>query len=83
MSILSRLFVKNKPELPKSGDGTMNDPYQISTRLHLDAITLNSSSSYILVNDIDLEGIVYKRAVIAPCAGGAKKDIMRSSHVNL
>jgi len=48
------------------GSGTAGDPYQISTHEHLEAVNDNLSSHYILMNDIDLSGGIYTRAVIAP-----------------
>ncbi len=48
------------------GDGTAANPYQISTREHLEAVNDNLAAHYILINDIDLEGITYSQAVIAP-----------------
>ncbi len=48
------------------GDGTTNNPYQIRTRQHLEAMNSNLSANYILMNDIDLEVAIYTQAVIAP-----------------
>ncbi|WP_204844958.1 GLUG motif-containing protein, partial [Sedimentisphaera salicampi] len=49
-----------------AGDGTENNPYQISTPDHLEAVNNDLSAHYILINDIDLAGITYNKAVIAP-----------------
>ncbi len=38
------------------GDGSRENPYQISTAQQLDAIRNDLSASYILINDIDLSG---------------------------
>ncbi len=52
------------------GNGTAANPYQISTREHLESVSSDPnayySSSYILVNDIDLAGITYLEPLIAP-----------------
>ncbi|AQQ71097.1 Immunoglobulin A1 protease precursor [Limihaloglobus sulfuriphilus] len=48
------------------GDGTPENPYQISTRQHLEAVNNDLAAHYILINDIDLTGTVYTQAVIAP-----------------
>ncbi len=50
----------------QGGDGTASNPYQISTREHLEAVNNSLSSHYILINDIDLNGTTYTHAVIAP-----------------
>ncbi len=50
----------------QAGDGTAANPYQISTRQHLEAVNSVLSAHYILMNDIDLEGVTYDKAVIAP-----------------
>ncbi len=47
------------------GNGTTYNPYQISNRKQLNAVNGNLSSHYRLLNDIDMEGITYKGAVIA------------------
>lgn len=36
------------------GDGTVNNPYQVSTPEQLNAVRNNLSASYVLINDIDL-----------------------------
>ncbi len=48
------------------GDGTPQAPYQIATRADLEAVNNDLAASYILVNDIDLAGLTYTRAIIAP-----------------
>ncbi len=48
------------------GDGTPENPYQISTQPDLEAVNNNLAASYILINDIDLSGTTYTQAVIAP-----------------
>ncbi|ARN55738.1 InlB B-repeat-containing protein [Sedimentisphaera salicampi] len=49
-----------------AGDGTENNPYQISTPDHLEAVNNDLSAHYVLTGDIDLSGRTYERAVIAP-----------------
>ncbi|ARN57185.1 GLUG motif-containing protein [Sedimentisphaera salicampi] len=49
-----------------AGDGTANNPYQISTPDHLEAVNNDLSAHYVLKNDIDLSARTYDRAVIAP-----------------
>lgn len=46
------------------GDGSDENPYQISTKSHLEAVQLSPSLSYILLNDIDLAGANYTAAII-------------------
>ena len=48
------------------GSGTPENPYQISTREHLEAVNNNLTAHYILTADIDLQGITYNEALIAP-----------------
>ena len=48
------------------GDGTTINPYQISTPLHLEEVNNDLSANYILINNVDLEGITYNSAIIAP-----------------
>jgi hypothetical protein len=48
------------------GSGTAEDPFQISTIAHLQAVNSNLSSHFILVNDIDLAGESFTNSVIAP-----------------
>jgi hypothetical protein len=47
------------------GDGTPENPYQISTREDLEAVNNYLAACYVLINDIDLEGVIYRQAVIA------------------
>jgi len=47
-----------------SGDGTVDDPYQLSTRSHLESIR-DLSARYVLMNDIDLNDALYDTALIA------------------
>ncbi len=47
------------------GFGTPSDPYKISTREELEAVNNDLSASYVLVNNIDLTGVVYTKAVMA------------------
>ncbi|ARN57166.1 GLUG motif-containing protein [Sedimentisphaera salicampi] len=49
-----------------AGDGTANNPYQISTPDHLEAVNDDLSAHYVLTNNIDLSGRTYDSAVIAP-----------------
>ena len=53
------------------GDGTPQNPYQISTRQDLESVNNDLAASYILINDIDLSGTTYTKAVIAPNVDGA------------
>lgn len=46
------------------GSGTEEDPYQVSSRWHLEAINYGLGANYILANDIDLSGITYEQSVI-------------------
>ena len=48
-----------------AGDGTEDNPYQISTDYHLDAVNNDLAAFYILMNDIDISGTTYASAVIA------------------
>jgi hypothetical protein len=48
------------------GDGTPENPYQISTREDLEAVNNDLAAHYILINDIDLAGVTYTHAIIAP-----------------
>lgn len=41
------------------GDGTKENPYQVSTPEQLDAVRNDLSAYYVLVNDIDLSGVDY------------------------
>lgn len=47
------------------GDGSVGNPYQISSKADLDAVNSNLSVCYILMNDIDLSSFNYTTAVIA------------------
>lgn len=51
------------------GDGTPADPFQISTPVDLNAVNLHLSANYVFINDIDLSGITYSKAIIAPYQG--------------
>ncbi|AQQ70195.1 hypothetical protein SMSP2_00538 [Limihaloglobus sulfuriphilus] len=46
------------------GDGTTDNPYQISTQADLEAVNDDLEASYLLVNDIDLSGTIYNHSVI-------------------
>ncbi len=48
------------------GDGTAGNPYRVGSRYHLEAVNDELGACYKLTADIDLEGIVYDAAVIAP-----------------
>ncbi|AQQ71096.1 hypothetical protein SMSP2_01460 [Limihaloglobus sulfuriphilus] len=48
------------------GAGTPENPYQISTREDLEAVNNDLEAHYIMINDINLAGNTYTRAVIAP-----------------
>lgn len=49
------------------GDGSITNPYQISTKEDLEAVNIDLSAHYIMVNDVDLVGeATYSTAVIAP-----------------
>ncbi|OXU15671.1 GLUG motif-containing protein [Sedimentisphaera salicampi] len=48
------------------GSGSSSDPYQISTKADLEAVTNSPAAHYILVNDIDLSTTTYDEAVISP-----------------
>jgi hypothetical protein len=48
------------------GDGSVSDPYQITDLSGLQAINNDLTANYILMNDIDLDGIVFTDAVVAP-----------------
>jgi hypothetical protein len=52
-----------------NGDGTEENPYQISSAQHLEAVNSDLQAHYVLVNDIDLYGLSYDRALIAPNTG--------------
>jgi hypothetical protein len=47
------------------GSGTAEDPYQISTPADLGAVNNDLTANYVLINDIDLAGTTYSKAVIA------------------
>ncbi|WP_133063253.1 GLUG motif-containing protein, partial [Sedimentisphaera salicampi] len=53
-------------QVQEQGNGTPENPYQISTRADLEAVNDDLDAHYVLVNDIDLSGTTYDRAVIAP-----------------
>lgn len=40
------------------GDGTKNNPYQVSTPEQLNAIRYNLNANYVLINDIDMSNII-------------------------
>ncbi|MFI4912116.1 MAG: GLUG motif-containing protein [Sedimentisphaeraceae bacterium JB056] len=48
------------------GDGSINAPYQIATKADIESVNNDLAAHYILVNDIDLSGITYITAPIAP-----------------
>ncbi len=48
-----------------AGEGTVDDPYQISTRADLEEVNSSLTASYILINNIDLADVIYNQAVIA------------------
>ncbi len=64
--VLGVLITANLNYAFTGGDGTAGNPYQISTKADLEAVNTNLAASYILLNDIDLTGTTYTRAVIAP-----------------
>ncbi|ARN56227.1 GLUG motif-containing protein [Sedimentisphaera salicampi] len=66
LSILASLIIPAFVFGFAGGDGTESSPYQISTPDHLEAVNSDLSANYILINDIDLTGRTYQRAVIAP-----------------
>ena len=47
------------------GTGEPNDPYQISTVQDLLNVNIDPNACYILINDIDLSGMIFETAVIA------------------
>ncbi len=49
--------------------GTSGDPYQVYTREDLEAVNDDLSAHYILMNDINLAGVTFNKAVIAPHDG--------------
>jgi len=51
------------------GSGSLGDPYQISTQADLEAVAGSPSAYYILINDIDLDGVTYTGSVIATFTG--------------
>ncbi len=58
-----------------AGDGTPGNPYQITDLAGLQAMNVDLTASYILMNDIDLEGIVFTDAVIAPFENNPAIDV--------
>ncbi len=64
--VLVVLFIASLSLGFTGGDGTAGNPYQISTRADLEAVNNDLAANYILLNDIDLSGITYSQAVIAP-----------------
>ena len=61
------------------GDGTLGDPYQISTKAELEAVNSDLSAHYILVANINLDpnlpgGQTYTAAIIAPDVNLANID---------
>ncbi len=60
------LFLASSLSAFIGGSGTAQDPYQISTVAHLQAVNSSLSSHYVLVNDIDLAGQSFTNSVIAP-----------------
>ncbi len=58
-----------------AGDGTPGNPYQITDIAGLQAMNINLTASYILMNDIDMEGIVFTDAVIAPYVNNPAIDV--------
>ncbi|MFI4911163.1 MAG: GLUG motif-containing protein [Sedimentisphaeraceae bacterium JB056] len=59
------LLIVNSTYAFSGGDGTPENPYQISTPQDLEAVNNDLAASYILINDIDLTGITYTAAVIS------------------
>ncbi|GEM_PF-2801062 len=51
------LQTESKVSLFAGGSGSQEDPYQISTAEELDKIREDMNASYVLVNDIDLQGV--------------------------
>jgi hypothetical protein len=52
-----------------AGDGSENSPFLISNRSQLENMNNNLSSHFKVVNDIDLSGVVYDKAVISFSTG--------------
>jgi hypothetical protein len=50
----------------RDGDGTINNPYQVSTAADIISINNQLNKHYVLVNDIDMSGVVYSNALVAP-----------------
>ncbi|WP_204845096.1 GLUG motif-containing protein, partial [Sedimentisphaera salicampi] len=65
-SLLAAIFTASIAFGFAAGDGTENNPYQISTPDHLEAVNNDLSAHYVLTNNIDLSDRTYERAVIAP-----------------
>ena len=79
-SFASMWYMNAYPELQayykeySGGSGTLADPYQIGTKRELMNMATNTalySKSFMLIDDIDLQGEVFSRAVIAPDNGDA------------
>ncbi|ARN57119.1 GLUG motif-containing protein [Sedimentisphaera salicampi] len=66
LPILAAIFTASIAFGFAAGDGTENNPYQISTPDHLEAVNNDLSAHYVLTNNIDLSDRTYERAVIAP-----------------
>ncbi|MFI4911164.1 MAG: GLUG motif-containing protein [Sedimentisphaeraceae bacterium JB056] len=65
-----------------AGDGTPENPYQISTPQDLEAVNNDLTASYILINDIDLAGKIYADAVIGAVADMADETKMFMGNFN-
>ncbi len=65
-SFLVVLFIASLTYAFTGGDGTADNPYQISTRADLEAVNNDLAANYIMINDIDLTGTIYTQAVISP-----------------
>lgn len=48
-----------------AGDGSVDNPYQITDRWGLTGVNDDLSAHYILMNDIDLAGVIFNKAIIA------------------
>ncbi|WP_204844996.1 GLUG motif-containing protein, partial [Sedimentisphaera salicampi] len=66
LPLLAAMFAASFAFALSGGDGSTENPYQISTPDHLEAVNDNLSAHYVLTNNIDLSGQSYQRAVIAP-----------------
>jgi hypothetical protein len=63
------------------GTGTADDPYQISTRQHLESVNNDLTAHYVLLNDISLSGVSYTNAVIGTSTSGFSGSFDGNGHV--